>query len=152
MNFFSNMKNIFGSSDSGSFLNAVFLILFAAFLMAFSFLLGKITEKVKIHSKIKKGRTDAVKRSRAVLGGQMAEQIAPFLPDFPCNAADIRFIGKPVDFLAFPGMAEGKSIEEVLLIEIKTGKSQLSGREKEIKSLVERGKVRYVEYHFSADK
>lgn len=152
MNFFSNMKNIFGSSTSGSFLNAVFLILFAAFLMAFSFLLGKITEKVKIHSKIKKGRTDAVKRSRAVLGGQMAEQIAPFLPNFPCNAADIRFIGKPVDFLAFPGMAEGKSIEEVLLIEIKTGKSQLSGREKEIKSLVERGKVRYVEYHFSADK
>ncbi len=152
MNFFSNIKNIFDSSDSGSFLNAVFLILFAALLMAFSFLLGKITEKVKIHSKIKKGRTDAVKRSRAVLGGQMAEQIAPFLPNFPCNAADIRFIGKPVDFLAFPGMAEGKSIEEVLLIEIKTGKSQLSGREKEIKSLVERGKVRYVEYHFSADK
>jgi len=152
MNFFSNIKNIFESSDSGSFLNAVFLILFAALLMAFSFLLGKITEKVKIHSKIKKGRTDAVKRSRAVLGGQMVEQIAPFLPNFPCNAADIRFIGKPVDFLAFPGMAEGKSIEEVLLIEIKTGKSQLSGREKEIKSLVERGKVRYVEYHFSADK
>lgn len=152
MNLFSNIKNIFGSLDSDSFLNAVFLILFAAFLMALSFLLGKITEKVKIHSKIKKGRTDAVKRSRAVLGGQMAEQIAPFLPNFPCNAADIRFIGKPVDFLAFPGMAEGKSIEEVLLIEIKTGKSQLSGREKEIKSLVERGKVRYVEYHFSADK
>ena len=152
MNFFSNIKNIFGLSTSGSFLNAVLLILFATLLMALSFLLGKITEKVKIHSKIKKGRTDAVKRSRAVLGGQMAEQIAPFLPNFPCNAADIRFIGKPVDFLAFPGMTEGKSIEEVLLIEIKTGKSQLSGREKEIKSLVERGKVRYVEYHFSADK
>ena len=152
MNFFSNIKNIFGLSTSGSFLNAVLLILFATLLMALSFLLGKITEKVKIHSKIKKGRTDAVKRSRAVLGGQMAEQIAPFLPNFPCNAADIRFIGKPVDFLAFPGMTEGKSIEEVLLIEIKTGKSQLSGREKEIKSLVERGKVRYVQYHFAADK
>ena len=57
-----------------------------------------------------------------------------------------------MDFLALPGMAEGKKIDEVLLIEVKTGKSHLSGREKEIKSLVERGKVRYVEYCFFADK
>ena len=70
----------------------------------------------------------------------------------PCNAADVRFVGKPVDFVAFPGMAEGKSIEEILLIEVKTGSSKLSEREKEIRELCKRGKVRYVEYYFSADK
>ncbi len=152
MNFFSGIKNILGLSHSSPKLNAVFLVFFFVIIASLSFFIGKLSERIKVHSRIKKGRADAIKRSRAVLGGQMAEQIAPFLPNFPCNAADLRFIGKPVDFLAFPGMAEGKNIDEVLLIEVKTGKSHLSGREKEIKSLVERGKVRYVEYCFFADK
>lgn len=91
-------------------------------------------------------RKDAVKRSRAVLGGQMLEQIAPFLPEFPCNPADARFIGKPVDFIAFPGLMENNKVSEVLLIEVKSGESKLNEREKEIRHAVEQGRVRYVEY------
>lgn len=91
-------------------------------------------------------RKDAVKRSRAVLGGQMLEQIAPFLPEFPCNPADARFIGKPVDFIAFPGLMENTKVSEVLLIEVKSGESKLNEREKEIRHAVEQGRVRYVEY------
>lgn len=91
-------------------------------------------------------RADAVKRSRAVLGGQLAEQVAPFLPGFPCNPADVRFIGKPVDFIGFPGAAEGKEIKEVLFIEVKSGSSALSRREREIRNAVQTGCVRYVEY------
>lgn len=91
-------------------------------------------------------RSDAIKRSRSVLGGQLAEQVAPYLPGFPCNPADARFLGKPVDFVAFPGLTEDNTVHEVLLIEVKTGKSALSGREKEIKRAVAEGRVRYVEY------
>ena len=91
-------------------------------------------------------RADAIKRSRSVIGGQLAEQIAPFLPGFPCNPGDARFIGKPVDFIAFPGMTEDNEVHEVLLIEVKTGKSALSGREREVKRAVAEGRVRYVEY------
>lgn len=91
-------------------------------------------------------RKDAVKRSRAVLGGQMLEQISPFLPEFPCNPADARFIGKPVDFIAFPGLMENNKVSEVLLIEVKSGESKLNEREKEIRHAVEQGRVRYVEY------
>lgn len=130
----------------------VLVIAVAIVLVSFSFLIGKLSEKINNQKHIKETRNDAIKRSRAVLGGQMAEQIAPFLPNFPCNAGDVRFIGKPVDFIAFPGMSEGKEISEVLLIEVKTGSSKLSGREKEIKELVSKGKVRYAEYYFSADK
>jgi predicted Holliday junction resolvase-like endonuclease len=96
---------------------------------------------------LRAGREDAVKRSRAVLGGQMAEQIAPLLDGFPCNPADVRFIGKPVDFIAFPGIGEGRDISEVLFIEVKTGTSVLSKREREIKSAVEAGKIRYIIYN-----
>lgn len=109
-------------------------------------LIGIIVQKRKDHSLFEKERADAVKRSRAVLGGQFGEQLAPFLPQFPCNPGDVRFIGKPIDYIAFPGSAEGRPIEEIVLIEVKSGESQLSAREREIKHAVENGRVRYVEY------
>lgn len=118
------------------------LFLFAAVL----FFVLLIVQRVRFSKRLKKERNDAVNRSRAVLTGQMVEQVAPFLNDFPCNPADARFIGKPVDFVAFPGLCEDNSVKEVLLIEVKTGNSVLSEREKEIKKAVEDGRVRYVEY------
>ena len=61
-------------------------ILILAATAIFSFILGKLIQKLKDNKLIKKERADAVKRSRAVIGGQFTEQIAPFLPAFPCNA------------------------------------------------------------------
>lgn len=76
----------------------------------------------------------------------MAEQLAPFLPEFPCDPADARFIGKPVDYVAFPGLSQTGQADEVLLIEVKTGSSRLNSHEKGIKEAVRTGHVRYVEY------
>lgn len=97
----------------------------------------------------KKLRKDAVKRSKAVINGQVAEQIAPFLPDFPANPSDARFVGKPVDFIVFSGLSENEKIDEILFVEVKTGKSLLSEREKEVKKAIEQRKVRYVEYRIN---
>ena len=97
----------------------------------------------------KKLRKDAVKRSKAVINGQVAEQIAPFLPDFPANPSDARFIGKPVDFIVFSGLSENEKIDEILFVEVKTGKSLLSEREKEVKKAIGKGNVRYVEYRIN---
>ena len=109
-------------------------------------LLLLIVQTIRLHRDHTSLRKDAIKRSRSVIGGQLAEQVAPFLPGFPCNPGDARFIGKPVDFIAFPGLTEDNKVHEVLLIEVKTGKSNLSGREREIKRAVAEGRVRYVEY------
>ncbi len=106
-----------------------------------------IIQRIRFDMRIKKERQDAVNRSRAVIAGQMTEQVAPFLKDFPCNPADARFIGKPVDFIAFPGLMENNEVKEVLLIEVKTGTSTLSNREKEVRKAVEQGRVRYIEYN-----
>ena len=114
--------------------------------MLTGFVLGRIVQKLKNVSEFKKQGKDAVNRSRSVLGGQFSEQIAPFLPDFPCNPGDVRFVGKPVDFVAFPGCAEGSDIEEIYFIEVKSGQSKLSPREKQIKLAVEQGRVKYFEY------
>ena len=117
--------------------------LLAAFAVIFLLL---IIQTIRLHRDRSILRSDAIKRSRSVIGGQLAEQVAPFLPGFPCHPGDARFIGKPVDFIAFPGITEDNTVHEVLLIEVKTGKSALSGREKEIKRAVAEGRVRYVEY------
>ena len=121
-------------------------VFIAAFFCVMAFFLGRLIQKIKDSGRIREERSDAVKRSRAVIGGQFAEQLAPFLPDFPCNPGDAYFLGKPVDYVAFPGSAENLPVEEVLFIEIKSGTSSLSEREKQIRAAVQKGNVRYVEY------
>lgn len=117
------------------------------------FLIGFLIVSLVNLNKNRKLRKDAVNRSRAVLTGQILEQVAPYLPNFPCNPEDVKFLGKPVDFIGFVTSKkdedlplEERSIKEILFIEVKTGKSVLTNREKEIKKAIENGKVRYIEY------
>jgi|TARA_B100002003_G_scaffold250493_1_gene290075 predicted Holliday junction resolvase-like endonuclease len=97
------------------------------------------------NSEVKDHRRDAVARSRAILGGQFAEQLSPFLPGFKYSPNECRFIGKPIDFVVFKG-ADGKKIEEVVFVEVKSGKSRLSPFERKLKEAVEGGRVRWEEY------
>lgn len=90
-------------------------------------------------------RKDAIKKSRSVLTGQFGEQIAPFLPGFPVDPSECRFIGKPIDFIAFNGLNE-KNVEEVVFIEVKSGKSKMNGTESSIKKAIMNKRVRFVEY------
>ena len=130
--------------------HALFYAAAASILLAVLLLgryIGLLESRSRQSAHIRRARKDAVKRSRAVLGGQISEQLAPYLPDFPCLSDDVRFIGKPVDFIGFRGLGAGDTVEEILFIEVKTGGSVLSKREREIKRAVEEHRVRYVEYH-----
>mgnify|MGYP003488890188 CR=1 FL=1 len=62
-----------------------FAFLFVIFLLVFIFFIGFFVSLCVVKKSAKKERKDAINRSRAVLSGQMLEQVAPFLPDFPCN-------------------------------------------------------------------
>ena len=94
---------------------------------------------------IKAHREDAIARSRSVLAGQFSEQLAPYLPNFPFNPSECKFIGKPVDFIVFHGLDE-KNVTGVSFVEVKSGKSKLSGTEKSVKSAIENGNVDWVDY------
>jgi len=107
--------------------------------------LGKVIASSKAESRLDLERSDAVKRSRAVIGGQVLEQVAPYLPDFPCHPQDVRFLGKPVDFVAFSGSNEN-DIDEIVFIEVKSGDSALSAAERSIRQAIIDGRVRWVEY------
>ena len=120
------------------------LILFIIILY-FGFLIGKFISRKEMEEKIPALREDAIKQSRAVLSGQFSEQIAPYLPNFPYKPTEARFIGKPVDFIIFKGMDE-KKIDEVVFVEVKSGQSQLSKTEKNLRETIQNKKVSWDEY------
>ena len=92
-------------------------------------------------------RKSAISQSRAVLGGKFTEQMVPFFPDFRYDPTEVRFIGSPIDMIAFPGLAKGDP-EEIVILEVKTGKSAaLTPAQKKIRRLVEDGMVRWDEIH-----
>jgi predicted Holliday junction resolvase-like endonuclease len=95
-------------------------------------------------------RKDAIMKSRAVLGGNFSEQLAPFLPDFKYLPTECKFLGKPIDLLVFKGMDE-KRIDEVVFVEVKSGNSKLSSSERKLKEAIEGKRVRWEEYRVPRD-
>lgn len=80
-------------------------------------------------------RRDSVSRSRATISGQVHEQLLPYLPNFPFDPKDVRFLGAPVDLIVFDGLSAGK-LERIVFVEVKTGGSQLTGRERQVRDMV----------------
>ena len=89
-------------------------------------------------------REDAVRRSQATIAGQIHEQLLPYLPEFAFNPKDARFLGSPVDLVVFDGLDAGQ-LRSIVFIEVKTGGSTLTGRERQIRDAVRGGRVSWVE-------
>ena len=95
-------------------------------------------------------RQDAIAKSRSVLSGQFSEQLAPYLPDFPYKANEVRFLGKPIDFIAFKGL-DDKKVDEVVFVEVKSGKAQMNRTEKSLKEAIKKKRVSFEEYRVPDD-
>jgi len=85
------------------------------------------------------------KKSSEVRLGQIGEHIAPFLHDWPWESKDFRFLGNPIDGIQF-------NEDEVVFVEIKTGKSQLSKNQRIIRNLIKEGKVKWAVFRIGEDK
>lgn len=98
-------------------------------------------------------RDDAVQRSQSVTLGKITEHLVPHLPNFHYNPKDARFIGSPIDFVVFDGLSdedEGQ-VREIVFIEIKTGASTLSRRERLVRDAIRAGRVKWIEWHASRE-
>ncbi len=98
----------------------------------------------------KKIRKDAASKSRSTLTGKITEHFIPYLPDFPYNPQDARFMGAPIDFIVFDGMSEGE-LKEVILVEVKTNKGSLSKRERQLRDVVNEGRVKWTQVRRSVE-
>ncbi len=130
-------------------LATILLLIIILFLVYIAYKIGhnngsNKTEKIW-QEQIPLERKDAIERSRSVLSGNFSEQLAPYLPDFKYSPTECRFIGKPIDLIVFKG-GDQKQIEEVIFVEVKSGDSQLSGQEKNLKEVIQNKRVRWEEY------
>ena len=89
-------------------------------------------------------RQDAIQKSRSVTIGKVAEHIVPYLPEFRFNPKDARFIGSPIDLVVFDGLDQGE-VARVVFIEVKTGASALTGRERLVRDAILAGRVQWEE-------
>ena len=69
------------------------------------------------------------KKSSEVRLGSIAETLAPFLNQFEFNPEHCTFLGKPIDYISF-------GPKGITFIEIKSGKSQLNKKQREIRDQV----------------
>ena len=120
-------------------------VLIALLLLAAGFCIGALVVYHWWERRVPEVRQDAIDRSRSNLGGQFAEQLAPYFPDFSYSPNELRWMGKPIDYVVFKGM-DKNDIQEIIFLEIKSGKSQLNDHQRQIKRLVQGGKVSWEEY------
>jgi predicted Holliday junction resolvase-like endonuclease len=85
------------------------------------------------------------KKSSEVRVGKIGEHLAPFLTDWPFDSNNFRFIGTPIDGIQF-------NEDGIVFVEIKTGKSRLAKNQKNIKDLIEQGKVKFGVFRIGEDK
>ncbi len=118
--------------------------------IAIGFVVGRAltqrTLEVAYRDREREARKDSVLRSRATLSGQFLEKLAPHFPDFPYEPTDLRFIGTPVDYVVFRGLSEGE-VDEIVFLEVKSGTSALTTKERRVRDAVGAGAVRWDVYH-----
>ncbi|MEM5870784.1 MAG: Holliday junction resolvase-like protein [Candidatus Aenigmatarchaeota archaeon] len=103
-------------------------------------------EKWKIEEE-KRIREDAIEKSSLTILGKVSEQLAPLIlfKNYNINLKDLRFIGSPIDFIAFKNLSEDKP-EKILFIEVKFSKnSQLSEKERMVRDLINKKKIEFLE-------
>jgi predicted Holliday junction resolvase-like endonuclease len=83
----------------------------------------------------------APKKSLEVIFGQVAEKVAPVMSRFPFDINDCRFLGEPIDYVIFEGMARNSLVSRIVFADVKTGGAHLNLHQKQTKEALERGDV-----------
>lgn len=86
-------------------------------------------EKQILEVSEQKKKVTSQKKSSEVRLGHIAETLAPFLEQFEFDPETCTFMGRPIDYISFGD-------DEITFIEVKSGKSQLSAKQRHIRDLV----------------
>ena len=100
----------------------------------------------KLESEIREGKVNLTKergrnKSVEVRTGFIMEKIAPFTEAFEENPKNAKHLGDPIDFICF-------NEDEIVFVEVKTGKARLTPKQNKIKKMVEDGKVSFKTVRF----
>ena len=99
-----------------------------------------VQKELELVEEIKKARRDSKFRSSAVNWGKSIEHFVPFMTKFPLPPEDVVFLGMPIDYVGFTDTESAKKCK-VHFVEVKSGVSFLSTKQKNIKKAIEEGRV-----------
>lgn len=88
------------------------------------------------HSQQKYDKLLGQKKSSEVKTGQIVEQLVGFLDEFPYPDDEIKAMYQPVDLIVFRP-------DEIVFVEVKSGDSALSEKQRKIRDLINEKKVRF---------
>lgn len=91
-------------------------------------------ELKEVTSKYEEARGKAI--SERVRLGQVGENFASFHDQFPYNRKNVRAMFQPIDLIYF-------GEDEIVFIDVKTGNSKLSSKQRKIRDNINNGKVRF---------
>lgn len=112
----------------------------------------KILEKeLELIEEVKKARKDSKFRSSAVNWGKSIEHFVPFMSKFPVPPEDVVFLGMPIDYVGFTDTESSKKCK-VHFIEVKSGVSFMSTKQKNIKKAIEEGRIEFHEIAVESNK
>ena len=116
-----------------------YALIFLLFVILVLFLLYR-SHKNKI-SELQLQVSDLVSRKQSLSTkyGKMAEQFMAFLESYPYDEHNFRFIGTPIDGIQFEN-------DKIIFVEFKTSDSKLTVKQKEIRDLINSGKVEFKEF------
>ncbi|MHB1701658.1 MAG: Holliday junction resolvase-like protein [Acidobacteriaceae bacterium] len=77
---------------------------------------------------------------QAVNLGSMWERLLPCTASFCFSSNDCRSIFDPIDYIVFEGLGTG-AVSRIVFLEVKTGGSRLTPKQREIRCLVESKRV-----------
>ena len=95
-----------------------------------------------------KKRKDKISKSsrihaKATNIGFILERLAPGLTSFRFKRNDCRALFDPIDYVIFEGLTTKERVSKLLFVDVKTGESRLSPKQKKIKNLVNDKKVQF---------
>ena len=104
---------------------------------SFEIAVAKLTEDLEEQKQLK-NKVTSQKKSSEVRLGHIAETLAPFLDQFEFEPEECSFLGQPIDYVSF-------GQDDITFIEVKSGKSQLSSKQRKIRDQIKDGKVKWKE-------
>ncbi len=110
-----------------------------------------VEKELEIVEEVKKARKDSKFRSSAVNWGKTIEHFVPFMTKFPVPPEDVVFLGMPIDYVGFTDTENAKECA-VHFLEVKSGSSALSTKQKNIKKAIEQGRVIFHEITVDSNK
>jgi len=122
----------------------MYLLVYSALRIRFE---AQLDERLRENSQQVKEQT--LKSSSATLRGQIGERFAPFVPGFGHEPADARFLGSPIDYVVFDGMAIGQ-VSGVAFVEVKLRGVPLTPFQRQVKEAIDGGRVTWRVVEFDA--